>query len=64
MTTRGISNTSKDYDELFKIVLIGDSGVGKTSMLQRFAEQYFSGKYQEISSYCVKDSFFLIKKYF
>ncbi|CAF0821095.1 unnamed protein product [Brachionus calyciflorus] len=38
----GTSNPSKDYDVLFKIVLIGDSAVGKTSLLQRFAEQHFS----------------------
>lgn len=37
------NNAGKDYDILHKIVLIGDSGVGKTSLLQRFAEQYFSG---------------------
>jgi len=36
------NNAGKDYDILHKIVLIGDSGVGKTSLLQRFAEQYFS----------------------
>lgn len=40
----GTANPSKDYDILCKIVLIGDSGVGKTSLLQRFAEQHFSGK--------------------
>ena len=39
----GVANPNKDYDLLYKIVLIGDSGVGKTSLLQRFAEQYFSG---------------------
>lgn len=33
--------SNKDYDILHKIVLIGDSAVGKTSLLQRFAEQYF-----------------------
>lgn len=38
----GLANPNKDYDILRKIVLIGDSGVGKTSLLQRFAEQHFS----------------------
>ena len=33
--------TSKHYDELVKFVFIGDSSVGKTSMLLRFAEQRF-----------------------
>ncbi|VDL91730.1 unnamed protein product [Schistocephalus solidus] len=34
---------SKDYDYLFKLLLIGDSGVGKTSLLIKFAEdQFFS----------------------
>lgn len=42
MTGNGFSNAGKDYDILHKIVLIGDSGVGKTSLLQRFAEQFFS----------------------
>ena len=28
---------SKDYDYLFKLVLIGDSGVGKSCLLLRFA---------------------------
>ena len=32
----------KDYDYLFKIVLIGDQGVGKSSILQRFVENTFS----------------------
>ena len=31
-----------DYDYLFKIVLIGDSGVGKSNLLTRFTRDEFS----------------------
>ena len=39
----GISSLSKDdeYDFLFKIVLIGDSGVGKSNILSRFTRNEF-----------------------
>uniref|UniRef100_A0A5S6QAG8 Ras-related protein Rab-8A n=1 Tax=Trichuris muris TaxID=70415 RepID=A0A5S6QAG8_TRIMR len=33
---------AKTYDYLFKLLLIGDSGVGKTCLLFRFAEDSFS----------------------
>jgi len=33
---------SKNYDQLFKIILIGDSGVGKTCILCRFANDEFN----------------------
>jgi Ras-related protein Rab-1A len=36
---------SGDYDELYKILLIGDSGVGKSSILNRFADDQFSESY-------------------
>uniref|UniRef100_A0A2N9H6L2 Uncharacterized protein n=1 Tax=Fagus sylvatica TaxID=28930 RepID=A0A2N9H6L2_FAGSY len=31
-----------DYDYLFKLVLIGDSGVGKSNLLSRFTKNEFS----------------------
>ena len=34
-----------DYDHLFKILLIGDSNVGKSSMLVRFTDGTFSDKF-------------------
>ena len=34
-----------EFDFLFKIVLIGDSGIGKTSIVQRFKAGNFTGHY-------------------
>ena len=34
-----------EFDYLFKIVLIGDAGIGKTSLVQRFKTGSFSEKH-------------------
>jgi len=36
---------SNDYDYLFKLLLIGDSGVGKSCLLLRFAEDSYTESY-------------------
>jgi len=36
---------SDDYDHLIKLILLGDSGVGKSSLLARFADDQFKATY-------------------
>lgn len=40
--TNTTSSSSKNFDYLFKIVLVGDSGVGKSNLLSRFTRDTFS----------------------
>ncbi|ODM91187.1 Ras-related protein Rab-35 [Orchesella cincta] len=44
MANRG-GGQSKEYDYLFKLLIIGDSGVGKSALLVRFADNVFSTNY-------------------
>ena len=36
---------AKNYDYLFRLLLVGDSGVGKTCILIRFVEDTFNSSY-------------------
>lgn len=36
---------NREYDYLFKLVIIGNSGVGKSSVLLRFSDDNFSESY-------------------
>merc|ERR1740136_5277 len=36
---------STDFDYLLKVVMVGDSGVGKSSLLKRFSSREFTGDY-------------------
>jgi Ras-related protein Rab-1A len=40
-----MDSAKNEYDFLFKLLLIGDSGVGKSCMLLRFADNEYTGKY-------------------
>ncbi|KAI7814307.1 ras-related protein Rab-8B [Triplophysa rosa] len=42
LTDRNQQDMAKTYDYLFKLLLIGDSGVGKTCLLFRFSEDAFN----------------------
>jgi len=44
-TPIGNSNKHKGFDYTFKIVLIGDSGVGKSCILLRFADDQFNEQF-------------------
>ena len=44
---------AKTYDFLFKLLLIGDSGVGKTCILVRFSEDAFNSTFISTIGLCV-----------
>ena len=44
---------AKTYDYLFKLLLIGDSGVGKTCVLFRFSEDAFNATFISTIGKCL-----------
>ena len=41
----GSPDEGKGYDYLFKLLIIGDAGVGKSAILVRFADNTFTDSY-------------------
>jgi GTPase SAR1 family protein len=48
---------SQEYDHLFKVLLLGDSGTGKSSLILRYTDDIFNSAL--VSSICVD---FKVKK--
>ena len=46
---------AKTYDFLFKLLLIGDSGVGKTCVLFRFSEDAFNSTFISTIGWCIEE---------
>lgn len=54
-TPRRNATMAKTYDYLFKLLLIGDSGVGKTCILFRFSEDAFNTTFISTIGLCWLD---------
>lgn len=49
-----MDNNDAEYDEkVFKVIIVGDSATGKTSILQRYTTSKFSEKYKTTVYYII-----------
>ena len=46
---------AKTFDYLFKLLLIGDSGVGKSVVLSRFFEDVFNWTFTPTTGWCIEE---------
>jgi len=51
----------REYDYLFKVVIVGNSSVGKSSILRRFADDSFQESYLATIGVDFRFKYFLIK---
>ena len=40
-------NLEDDFENIMKVVVVGDGGVGKSSLIQRFCKGTFTGSYKK-----------------
>lgn len=58
------SNSEKEYDFLFKIVLIGNNSVGKSSIVSRFTDNVFDNTYVSTIGVDFRLKLIICKNYF
>lgn len=49
----------KDYDVTFKMLVLGDSGVGKTCLIRRFTDNDFTDNFLSTIGMCSTNEFVL-----
>ena len=55
---RDYNATARDYNATYKILVLGESGVGKTSLIRRFVENKFKESYLSTIGKFWKDTYY------